>query len=220
MFSYYGSKSKLAKYYPNPIYDKIIEPFCGAAFYSLFGDNWKKEVFLYDKSEVIVNLWNFLIQCQPNDILKLPDIECKENINNHKQLALEEKSLIYFCSNRGSARVYSIAGKYNSWNKKKIEIANNLYKIRHWKIELKDFEDIGDIKATYFIDPPYKFGGHRYYCSNKHIDFNKLAKWCKNRNGQVIVCENSKADWLPFRFLREISGQKHKTTEVIWTNDQ
>jgi len=35
MFSYYGSKKKIVKYYPEPVHDVIIEPFAGAAWYSL-----------------------------------------------------------------------------------------------------------------------------------------------------------------------------------------
>ena len=35
MFSYYGSKNKIAKLYPLPKYDLIIEPFAGAAWYSV-----------------------------------------------------------------------------------------------------------------------------------------------------------------------------------------
>jgi hypothetical protein len=45
----------------------------------------------------------------------------------------------------------------------------------------------------------------------------KLAEWCKSREGQVIICENSKATWMDFQPLRELSGQRHKTLEVIWT---
>jgi site-specific DNA-adenine methylase len=42
MWSYYGGKSKIVQYYPDPKYDTIIEPFAGSAQYSLYGDNWKK----------------------------------------------------------------------------------------------------------------------------------------------------------------------------------
>jgi site-specific DNA-adenine methylase len=35
MFSYYGTKKRIVNKYPEPKYDKIIEPFCGAAQYSL-----------------------------------------------------------------------------------------------------------------------------------------------------------------------------------------
>lgn len=36
--------------------------------------------------------------------------------------------------------------------------------------------------------------------------------------GQVIVCENSSAEWLPFVPLKETIGVRRKTQEVIWTN--
>ena len=64
----------------------------------------------------------------------------------------------------------------------------------HTKVDLENEE------ATWFIDPPYQFGGHEYKCSNKQIDFAKLAEWCEDRNGQAIVCENTKATWLPFKY--------------------
>jgi len=34
----------------------------------------------------------------------------------------------------------------------------------------------------------------------------------------VIVCENTKADWLPFTALTEIQGQRVKTTEAVFYN--
>jgi len=55
-------------------------------------------------------------------------------------------------------------------------------------------------------------------CSNKNIDFDKLAEWCKERNGQAIVCENTKATWLPFKPMKEMQGTMFKTTEAIWSN--
>ena len=57
-----------------------------------------------------------------------------------------------------------------------------------------------------------------YYYIQNQIDYAELADWCKTRKGQVIVCENTKADWLNFEPLVKITGQKIKTTEAIWTN--
>ncbi len=54
--------------------------------------------------------------------------------------------------------------------------------------------------------------------ASKDIDYSGLAEWCKTRKGQVIVCEQLGADWLPFRELTKIKGLKNKSTEVIWTN--
>lgn len=54
--------------------------------------------------------------------------------------------------------------------------------------------------------------------NNKHLDYPSLAEWCESRKGQTIVCENTKADWLPFIPLKEMHGQKYKTTEAVWYN--
>ena len=219
IFSFYGGKSKIIDKYPPSKHSKIVEPFCGAANYSL--KYFDREIYLYDKYEVIVNLWKYLIQAKSEDILKLPILKSGENVDNYSQLIKEEKYLIGFNINQGSACPKKTAKLYNGWNEnKRKRIAEDLCKIRHWKVELKDYRDIENVEACYFIDPPYEFGGEYYHSSvnNKHIDYNELGEWIKLRKGQVICCENSKANWLPFVPLKEMYGQKYKTTEVIWTN--
>ena len=37
-------------------------------------------------------------------------------------------------------------------------IANQLENIRHWKIIHGSYEDLENVEATWFIDPPYQFG--------------------------------------------------------------
>ena len=54
----------------------------------------------------------------------------------------------------------------------------------------------------------------------KKIDFEKLAAWCKEREGQIIVCENTKADWLPFKAMKDMIGSTFKTTEAIYSNEK
>ena len=108
------------------------------------------------------------------------------------------------------------AAKFNHWDRYKNFIAENLYKVKHWEIRNGDYTDLDNIEATWFIDPPYQYGWKYYRYNNKGIDYVKLADWCKNRNGQVIVCENTKADWLDFKPLVEMNGQLHKTMEAIW----
>lgn len=218
MWSYYGRKTKIVKYYPDSKYDTIIEPFAGTAVYSLYKENWKKNIILVEKYDIIINLWKYLQNATKQDILSLPDIKDKEDITNHSYLSTVEQSLIYFCANRGSAKPYKIAGCWNNWRRNKEIIASNLHKIRHWNLIHGDYNQINNKEATWFIDPPYKFGGHRYEFSNKLIDYSALSKWCINRRGQVIVCENSKASWLPFQPLVSLQGQKHKTMEVIYTH--
>lgn len=218
MFSYYGSKSKVVNYYPPPKYDLIIEPFAGSARYSL--KHWQKDVILVDKYEVVYNVWVYLQQASKDDILGLPKMKQGDNVDDFN-ISQVEKDFIGFLICRGmesprknvSSFVGDISGKLK-------EISKNVFKIKHWKIINGSYEEIENVDATWFIDPPYQYGGEHYIESTKNIDFKKLADWCISRNGQVIVCENTKADWLPFRPMVEMVGSKHKTTEAIWSNKQ
>jgi site-specific DNA-adenine methylase len=216
MWSYYGRKTKVIKYYPDPIHDKIIEPFAGTAVYSLWQNNWKKDVLLIDKYDVVIKTWHYLQQAKKEDILSLPDMEYKDKVDDHEQLSQEEKWLIGWNINGGSAQPKKTAMKFNVWNRVKLQIADSLHKIKHWDIRQGDYIDLENEEATWYIDPPYQFGGQYYRHSNKKLDYNNIADWCKERNGQVIVCENTKADWLPFEPLKKMRGSLHTTTEAIW----
>ena len=69
------------------------------------------------------------------------------------------------------------------------------------------------------LTPPYQFGGeHQYKHNNKKINFKQLGEWCMSRKGQIIVCENTKADWMPFKPMIDMTGTKYTTTEAIWSN--
>jgi 16S rRNA G966 N2-methylase RsmD len=80
-----------------------------------------------------------------------------------------------------------------------LHIASNVKNIRHWKIKHCSYADIPNVKAHWFIDPPYQKAGTAYKCSSKDINFDHLGSWCMDRKGTVIVCENRGAEWLPFR---------------------
>jgi len=220
MFSYYGTKKRLAPIYPKPKHGKIIEPFAGAAQYSLL--HFENEVTLIDSYSVIIDIWKYLQQCSPNDILSLPNYENKQTIDKDELDCIEQFELIRFLVQEGTVggnKAYSRGLK--SYDSKRKNIANSLFKIKHWKFECKSYTEVENELATWFIDPPYQFGGHKYKHSNKKIDFEGLADYCKERQGLVIVCENTKADWLPF-----IPAKKHKginndvTIEAIWSNEE
>lgn len=215
MWSYYGSKTKLVDLYPPPKTDKIIEPFCGSAKYSL--KYWNKQVLLMDKYSVVVELWKWLQKQSRNEIFDLPNMEKGDDLRLI-DLPKEAKYLIGFCINRGSISPKNIASGFNNWNKDKIRIADNVFKIKHWEIVQGSYEDLPNENATWFIDPPYQFGGEHYIESTKNIDFGKLGEWCKTRNGQVIVCENTKAQWLDFKPMKDFFGAYSTTTEAIWSN--
>jgi len=223
MFSYYGSKSKIVNCYPPPKHNKIIEPFAGSARYAL--KYWDKDVLLVDKYEIIVKVWQWLQKCSRNDIVSLPRLTNGMDITT---LGLSEDELNFVGFMAGVAqgkprmKVSPFAAiHFEESRKSKYEtIADQLYKIKHWKIIVGCYKDIPNEEATWFIDPPYQFGGqHQYQFGNKHLDFIDLAEYCKNRNGQVLVCENTKADWLPFMPMKLIQGAANSfTTEALWSN--
>lgn len=218
MWSYYGRKKKIIKKYPKPIYDLIIEPFAGTASYAM--EYWEHEVLLFDKYEKVCKIWWYLQQAKPEDILKLPEVANGEFIGDkHKWLCDEERWLIGFSINNGSSVPKSTAGRmnFNSWKRDKIRIANELYKIKHWKIFCNDYTNLINQTATWFIDPPYQ--NNKYPYAFGKIDYELLAVWCKTRVGQKIVCENSTGTWLDFKPLVELSGQRLKTKEVMWYSE-
>jgi hypothetical protein len=217
MWSYYGRKTKVVQYYPAPLYDTIIEPFAGTAVYSLYKDNWKKNIILIDKYKLIMDLWAYLQMCDSDTIMNLPDLELRQDIRE-LDLSKELKWLIGFYISQGSAIPKHTVQKWGvrDWHRNRKYISNNLYKIRHWTLINGDYRDIDNFEATWFIDPPYQYG-HKYY-KHRDIDYKELKEWVLSRKGQVIVCENTKADWLDFKVLKEMHGQVHKTTEAIWTN--
>lgn len=81
--------------------------------------------------------------------------------------------------------------------------------ISHWQLTEGDYTAAPDIEATWFIDPPYNCPAGRFYQVGA-LDYAALATWCQSRQGQVIVCEQAGATWLPFQPLYG--------NEVIWTN--
>lgn len=98
-------------------------------------------------------------------------------------------------------------------------IAKNLYKIRHWKLICGEYNCI-ETEGTWFIDPPYEFGGEHYARSSRKLDFVQLSKWIKSRKGQTIVCENASAQWFLFYPLAKTGGTRGASTEVFWTNEK
>lgn len=224
MWSYYGAKTNLVKWYPRPKHGLIIEPFAGSAKYAL--EYFENDVILIDKYPVITKIWKWLQQCSPNDILKLPRrMEETDRLDNYEFDCEEAKLLMGFVVGCGAEkpRVKATARKttdrpnHINYNLKKI--AANLFKIKHWQIIEGDYTMAPSVKATWFFDPPYQFGGHSYVFSNKLLDFGALADFIKTREGQVIVCENTKADWMDFKPIISQRGSLKTTTEAIWTNE-
>jgi len=220
MWSYYGSKSKVVHLYPPPKHQTLIEPFAGSARYAL--KYFDRDVILVDKYSIIVELWQWLQQCSENDILNLPTLKQNETVHEFG-LTENQKRLLGFVIKGGDSSPANKAGSFDGCSvdaqKNQLKrIAKNLFKIKHWTIIHGSYQDLENQQATWFIDPPYQFGGEHYKESNKKLNFKELAQWCQSRNGQVIVCENTKADWLDFRPMSKMRGSIHTTTEAIWSN--
>lgn len=218
MFSYYGSKSKIVDLYPAPKHGLIIEPFAGSARYAL--KYFDREVLLVDRNETIIDLWKWLQSCEPSDLNRLPRLKSGENLNDFN-LSVGEKLFMSFLVNEASTggRLTATERSASKIDYKIKQTKKILYQIKHWKLELNSYESIVNQKATWFIDPPYQFGGEYYKYSSKQIDFQKLAIWSQEREGQVIVCENTKADWLNFKTIKPVFGGLRHSTEAIWTNE-
>ncbi len=224
---YYGGKYRIAPRYPAPLYSEIVEPFAGAAGYSTrYPDH---RVTLVDADPTIAALWAYLIRVSAAEIRALPlEIASVDDIAG----APEARSLVGFWLNKGTA---SPCRTPSAWMRAGIRpgsfwgaeirerIASQVDRIRHWKIIHGSYTAAPTSPATWFVDPPYAGKAGRHYRHNA-IDFAHLAQWCRMLPGQVMVCENLGADWLPFRPFCAAKAMESKTGgkvshEALWTND-
>lgn len=225
IFSYYGGKGMLASRYPEPKHKTIIEPFAGGAAYSL--KYYNKNVFLYDTNPTTCLMWEFMLSKDaPIYIKKIPQIikpgDKIDNIINGIDLPAGLISILRSACNVGTAginRKYNTITKIAAAHWKHNTIDKLLYwwpKIKHWKINNSDYNSAPNNRATWFIDPPYNNSAGKLY-GNNNIDYNQLAIWCKKRRGQLIVCENEDAEWLPFTPFSQAPGinSKHQIKRGI-----
>lgn len=227
---YYGSKWRLAPLYPPPQGQIIIEPFCGSAQYAtLYPD---RDVRLYDLDEKLIGAWSFLIKATEREILSLPlMLSPGEHIDDHS-IPQEAKWLIGYWINMGGAPVkqrtsmsrnhLNTSSQGCTWSEPvRARLAASVKYIRHWEICLADYREAPDIKASWFIDPPYQIKGGQYYRKgSRGLDYQELSAWVKSRQGLRIVCEGQGADWLDFKVLRNHKGidRSVEYQELVWTD--
>jgi site-specific DNA-adenine methylase len=226
-FGYFGGKWRLSKYYPNPKYDTIIEPFAGSAGYSLRHGSGR-EVILVEKNPVIAGIWRYLINATADEILTLSDDLEQIPRGPARDLAgmwcakaptSPRKSRGGWCTKE------EFAGALWWEQRCRERIASQLPAIRGWTIYEGSYEalqgwDSGGV--TWFVDPPYEKAGTAYPNGTRDLDFTKLGEWCKSLRGQVIVCERFDAKWLEFTPLEAKQARLKKDSshrEGVWIRD-
>src|SRR3546814_16876546 len=71
--------------------------------------------------------------------------------------------------------------------------------LRTWTVIEGDFAEAPDIRATWFVDPPYVDKGRFYRKRLTTDDYDRLGAFSSSRRGQVVACEGPAATLLPFR---------------------
>jgi 16S rRNA G966 N2-methylase RsmD len=222
--------------YPAPRFGHIVEPFAGSAAYShLWGA--ANEVTLIEKNQRVAAIWEWLISVSEDELMSLPGIDTFEHIDETGMPEGPAREFVrQWCADActaGQSKVTSImkcnaaAGKWCFGSKHIRTFAANLRHIRHWRVVCEGYEsNLNCGKSTWFVDPPYMFGGEYYSgksCKASALDFQDLAKWCSSRWGDVIVCEGDGADWLPFSSLKDSPVKRNNSgfgttarSEMVW----
>ncbi|WP_436528643.1 hypothetical protein [Actinoplanes sp. HUAS TT8] len=229
-FGYFGGKWRDAvKNYPEPKYDTIVEPFAGSAGYAMRYPS--RKIILCEIDPILAGIWKYLINVDPTEILSIPDIGPDGSVDDLK-VCEEAKWLVGFWLNRGAASPRRSPSRWmrdgirpgSFWGERvKQTIAAQVGAIRHWQVIDGGYSSLPPLHAaTWFIDPPYETAGKNYRFGSEQINYAELAEWCKSRPGQVIVCENEGATWLPFRSLADVKTTRanSRSKEVVWISDE
>jgi 16S rRNA G966 N2-methylase RsmD len=209
MFYYFGSKARIAQHYAPPRHRVIVEPFAGSAGYACRYPT--HDVVLIEADPRVVALWRKLMAMSPAQALAIPA----------PVVGTRSSDLLVMLR---AASEHSLTGAYitvtdrmvSRWANLTRRLADMIPKIQHWRLIEGDYHTAPAIEATWFVDPPYVNLKRGY--AERNIDYVELASWCRARRGQVIVCEQAGATWLPFEPLRTIrTTNGSQKLEVVWT---
>lgn len=226
-FRFYGGKWRAALKYPTPQYNTIIEPFAGSAGYALRYPD--RQVILVERDPVLAEMWRWLIAATPEEVNSIPLVDSVDDLP--ASTADGARSLVGFSMNgatssprrtlsSGARRLRDSGRTLYGWTSAlRNRVASQVNAIKHWTLMEGDYSVAFDIEATWFIDPPYQGAGRHY--RHHQIDYSALGTWCRKRTGQVIVCEQDGASWLPFRSIGNIkSGPRSGTSaEAVWLRE-
>jgi site-specific DNA-adenine methylase len=224
-FAYYGAKHGLARHYPRPTHDTIIEPFAGSAGYSVKWANPSQTVILLDVDPQVVALWHRVQQLTETDLIELSRHAANDETTTDPLIAASAGGTNLAATLAGKTRVITPRMRQN-WPVVRRRITRALPRVRTWQIINDTYNNAPNIAATWHVDPPYQplidytsFDGAGNGYRHSTINYEHLAQWCQTRQGQTMVCEQSPAAWLPFQpFKQQKSGMNSKRLELIWTN--
>ena len=218
-FAYYGAKHKLAPSYDLPLFDTIIEPFAGSAAYSCLYAAKSTKVILIEKDLRVVDLWHELQEMTCIDLDRI-ESQLADKRCTHPLIGGIAGSSTLSATLNGKDRAVTPRMKSN-WPPVRRRIESNLDKIKSWQIIPGSYIDAPDIEATWLIDPPYQpfktMAGAVYRESSENIDYKALGEWCSSRSGQIMVCEQQPAAWLPFTpHASQTNAIGDRRVEVLW----
>ena len=206
-FPYFGRKATLAPLYPAPMYPLVIEPFAGSLAYTLH-HRPERSVGI-ERDERVVALWHRLASM--TEVPTPPVLGSKTDDLMVKLCSYSEHSLT-----SGSMTVTSrMLRDWQSVHRRAIAASDYMRTVDY---RLGTYGDAGNPTATWFIDPPYQLANRRGYLHGAAgIDYDELAEWVMTRSGQVIVCEQAGATWLPFTPLADVVSHRGvRKSEVVW----
>jgi hypothetical protein len=218
MFSYFGSKARLAPTYQSPRHELIIEPFAGAAGYSMYWLAQRSDLraVLIDADTLVVEMWRWLLGMEPADLWDYPPPVEGERTKDLMYLACMVSSGSW---NRRAADLDYVITPWMArdfYHRRQV-MAQTLSAVRgRVAIQHGDYTEAPTREATWFIDPPYQREGIHYSLGNR-LDFEALGEWARSRQGQVIVCETVGADWMDFE--PHVSNQtvtNVTSIEAVW----
>ena len=199
-FSYFGTKYSHALRLGKPTYSIVVEPFAGSAGYSCF---WEPQrAILVDKNANVAQTWDYILHVKESEFLSLPILDAGDDL---RDLDLPVEARIFLGFNIGQANDHPLNIRpregWSMWDADlRAKLASQLPKVRGWRFLHADYRKAPYLPATYLLDPPYQrltncYGGTGF----KSLNFFRLAIFAMTLPGEVIVCENANADWLPFQ---------------------
>lgn len=173
-------------------------------------------------------MWRYLISVSSEEVKRIPLVDAVADLPDW--VPQGARYLVGFAMNAacvqpcrvlssGRKKLRAMGRVFEGWSEAlRNRVATQVEHIRHWRIIEGDYSLAPNVAATWFVDPPYNNRVGQYYVI-ADLDYRTLGEWCRSRRGQVIVCENEGADWLPFRSFATLKAglNGNGSKEVIYT---